>query len=207
MSERLAWVWRRLWLLPVLLLLVGFGYAVFMTEAGRFVSRPVDAPVPADLVASLGGGADTRTLKALALVQGGYAPRIFLTGPVDGRQQLLLDRGLPASAVLLDGRSAHSWDEAMNTYRLMLTHGWRSVLVVSDPPHMRRLAWTWEHVFVGSGLSFHLIPAPMPAWDPDHWWRQPWSKAYVEKELEKLMYYLFRYGSEGPQFDLPVWRH
>ncbi len=36
---------------------------------------------------------------------------------------------------------------------MMEARGWRRVLVVSDPYHMRRLSWTWRRVFEGSGLE------------------------------------------------------
>ena len=199
-------IWAGLWLLPVILLFLVLGGAFAYTEAGRFVSSPTDAPVASDVVVALGGEALRRGGKAGELWRHGLARRIFLAGPVDARVALLAGQGVPAVDILTDGRSRHSWDEAVNTFRLMTANGWTSVLVVSDPPHMRRLAWTWEHVFVGSGMTFRLIPAPMPGWDAGHWWRDAHSAAFVKSELGKLVFYLFRYGSEGPEFDLPTRR-
>ncbi len=72
---------------------------------------------------------------------------------------------------------------------LLETKGWRSVLVVSDPPHMRRLSWVWNKVFDGTEMSFYLIPAPMPLWNATHWWQQRSSATYVLRELIKLGYY------------------
>jgi len=203
MVDILFWLWRRIWLLPVLLMLFLLAGAAAYTEAGRFVSSPVDAPEQADLIAALGGESANRPKKAAELHAEGFAPRIFLTGPKDQRHDLLLREGVPAAAILLDGKSRHSWDEAINTYDLMRQNGWKRVLVVSDPEHIRRLSWTWEHVFGGSGMSFRLIPAAMPNWDATHWWRDPGSAAYVKLELEKLLYYFFRHGSEGPEYRLP----
>jgi uncharacterized SAM-binding protein YcdF (DUF218 family) len=48
----------------------------------------------------------------------------------------MLQQGVPFSAILTDGKSRHSWDEAVNTYLLMQANGWTSVLVVSDPPQL-----------------------------------------------------------------------
>ena len=203
MVDILFWLWRRIWLLPVLLMLFLLAGAAAYTEAGRFVSSPVDAPEQADLIAALGGESANRPKKAAELHAEGFAPRIFLTGPKDQRHDLLLREGVPAAAILLDGKSRHSWDEAINTYDLMRQNGWKRVLVVSDPEHIRRLSWTREHVFCGSGMSFRLITAAMPNWDATHWWRDPGSAAYVKLELEKLLYYFFRHGSEGPEYRLP----
>ena len=200
----LTWLWRRLWLLPVVLLILALGVSITISDLGRIMSSPEQAPAAADLIVPLGGDVHRRAGRAAELYRAGLAPRLFLAGPVDARVALLEDQGIPPSAILTDGKSRHSWDEAMNTFALMERNGWKTVLVVSDPPHLRRLSWTWEHVFVGSGMDFRLIAAPMPGWDAAHWWRDPGSAAYVKLEVEKLFYYLFRYGSDSPEYDLPA---
>lgn len=204
MTDTFYRLFRFLRFLPLVLLGLALAVVLFMTEAGRFFSSPTDEPAKADLIVVLGGGPIDRSVKGLELLRGGHAGHVFLAGPIDGRVRWFEGQGVPASAILADGKSRSSWDEAVNTYRLMEAKGWTSVLVVSDPPHLRRLSWTWEHVFVGSGMSFRLIPAPMPGWDAAHWWRDPGSAHYVKTELEKLVFYLFRYGSEGPEYELPA---
>lgn len=204
MSNWLAWLWRRLWLLPVVIVALAAGISMLITDLGRIMSSPEHGPAAADLIVPLGGDVYRRAGRAGELYQAGYAPRLFLAGPVDARVALLEGQGVPPAAILTDGKSRHSWDEAMNTFALMQANGWKTVLVVSDPPHLRRLAWTWEHVFVGSGMDFRLIAAPLPGWDAAHWWRNPVSAAYVKLEVEKLFYYLFRYGGESPEYDLPA---
>ena len=205
-NELLLTLWDRLWALPIIIVSLGLTGVIGYSEAGRFVSTPVDEPVRSDLVVSLGGEVRHRMRKAIQLWRTGFAPRIFITGHLAARLAFLADQGVPDTAILSNDKSRHSWDEAVNTYHLMKANGWKSVLVVSDPPHMRRLSWTWEHVFVGSGMSFRLIPAPMPGWDAAHWWRDPGSARYVKAELGKLVFYLFRYGSEGPEYELPTVR-
>lgn len=201
MTDGLAWLWQRLWLLPLVLLALLVVASIVMMNLGRLLSSPVSQPAPADLIVALGGGQGERERQASDLFMAQYASRIFLAGPEAGRSKKLVGQGVPAESILVDGKSRHSWDEAVNTFHLMKANGWRSVLVVSDPPHMRRLAWTWGQVFAGSGMTFRLIPALMPGWDAAHWWRVPGSKAYVESELEKLVYYVFRYMGAGPEFD------
>ena len=158
----LNWIWRRLWLLPVVIASLALAVSAAISNAGRWVSGAEGLPARADLIVPLGGDTIRRAAKAGELFKAGYAPRLFLAGPVDGRPALLKQQGIPAGAILTDGRSRHSWDEAINTFELMQAKGWKNVLVVSDPPHLRRLSWTWEHVFAGSGMDFRLIAAPMP---------------------------------------------
>lgn len=64
------------------------------------------------------------------------------------------------------------------------------VLVVSDPPHMRRLSWVWGRVFAGSGKEFVLVASEMEGWDAGHWWRTSQTAQFVFSEYIKIAYYL-----------------
>lgn len=183
----------------VMMLLCGM-----LTMAGRFVSKPSDTPVKGDLIVALGGDGGSRVREAQLLYAAGYAPRILLTGIEQGdplvrpaylewRAAFLVAHGVPADVMLFDSRSANSWEESRNTLALMQQKGWHSVLVVSDPPHMRRLSWVWRKVFADSGMMFRLIASPMPGWDAELWWHNEKSAQFVLMELIKLGYYLVTY--------------
>ena len=75
----------------------------------------------------------------------------------------------------------------------MEARGWRRVLVVSDPSHMRRLSWTWARAFDGSGLAYTLVASSPEFWQPDAWWRDEKSGAAVILEYIKLAYYLVKH--------------
>ena len=172
--------------------------------AGRYVSTPVDEAVKADLILSLGGDNGSRIRKAQHLYAEGYASRILLTGLEYGdphirsaylgwRAAYLKSKGVPINAILFDNRSGNTWEEAENTLALMRMEGWNRVLVVSDPPHMRRMSWVWAKVFHDSGMEYRLIASPMPGWEADVWWRNEKSAQYVLTELIKLAYYFVRH--------------
>lgn len=192
------WWWLLLALLCAALMLGSFALA------GRYVSTPVDEAVKADLILSLGGDNGSRIREAQRLYAEGYAPRILLTGIEYGdprvlstylgwRAAYLTSKGVPINSIVLDNRSGNTWEEAENTMALMRMKGWNRVLVVSDPPHMRRLSWVWAKVFHGSGLNYRLIASPMPEWEADVWWRDEKSAQYVLTELIKLVYYFVRH--------------
>ncbi|MEW5771876.1 MAG: YdcF family protein [Pseudomonadota bacterium] len=194
-------IWRR-WLLWGILTTLPLGVALSL--AGRFVSGPEDAPARADLIVALGGDGGNRVREVLRLYATNHAPRILLTGIESGdpltrpaylewRAKFLATQGVPASALLFDTRSGNTWEEAGNTLALMQQHGWHRVLVVSDPPHLRRLSWVWGEVFAHSGLEFRLVPSPMPGWEAGAWWRNEKSAQFVLMELIKLTYYLAKY--------------
>jgi uncharacterized SAM-binding protein YcdF (DUF218 family) len=192
---------RKLW--------IAFGATVFLVLAalafaGRFLAAPAEAPARADLVVALGGDGGSRVQTAADLYVQGLAPRVLLTGIDQGdaavrprflewRAALLVERGVPVSALLFDEVSANSWQEAGSVRALMLREGWTRVIVVSDPPHQRRLSWVWSRTFRESGLEYSLVAAGMPGWDARNWWRDERSAQFVLMELIKLAYYVFRY--------------
>lgn len=185
--------------------LLTLGLAVFaFIQAGRYISGPVDVAAKADLILALGGDAGARIEKAYKLYAAGYAPRVLLTGIENGtndarpnylnwRAAFLIERGVSRDAIHYDLVSRNTWEEAVNTRRLMEKNGWRTVLVVSDPPHMRRLSWVWGKVFDGSPMRYRLLPVPMPEWDAKRWWGNEYSARYMLLELIKIGYYRVAY--------------
>lgn len=160
------------------------------------------SPEKADLIILLGGGTGSRTQAAADIYKHGYASRIVLTGLENGyptarpvylewRARYLVDVGVPELALIFDRASSNTWQEAVNTMRLMQDMDLRRVIVVSDPPHMRRLSWVWTKVFAGSGKEFRLVAAPMLSWDAGHWWRNETTAQFVIMEYVKLVYYWF----------------
>jgi uncharacterized SAM-binding protein YcdF (DUF218 family) len=173
-------------------------YAV--SRAGYWLEAPARAPVRADAIVVLGGNDGDRAWRALGLYREGYSQRIVLTGLEHGRAsppanltwraEYLVARGVPKSALRFEIYSENSYQEATNVLELMRKQGWNSVIAVSDPPHMRRLAWTWERVFKGSGLRYALVSSAAQWWSPGSWWRDEHSGAFVISEYIKLAYYI-----------------
>jgi hypothetical protein len=139
----------------------------------------------------------------LELYRKGFAPRVLLTGPdnhsktrsayLDFRARYLVENGVPAEALLFDRSSRNSWQEAQNALALMRQRKLRRVLVVSDPPHLRRLSWVWGKAFEGSGMEFVLVASEMDDWEAGHWWRTSAGAQFVFGEYIKLAYYLVQY--------------
>jgi uncharacterized SAM-binding protein YcdF (DUF218 family) len=109
------------------------------------------------------------------------------------RARYLVEEGVPDKAILFDRAAKNSWQEAANALALMQAQNLQRVLVVSDPPHMRRLSWVWGKVLEGSGKEFVLVASDMDDWDAGHWWRTSASAQFVFGEYIKLAYYLAQY--------------
>jgi uncharacterized SAM-binding protein YcdF (DUF218 family) len=179
-------------------LLAGGACAMFL-HAGDFLEAPAQAPVPADLIVSLGGDGGQRAQKAIDLYRAGFGSHVLITGmyaltareySAEWRARMMRAQGVPAKALLYDASAVNSWEEAVYTLHLMRRHGWDRVVVVSDPPHLRRLEWTWSRVFEGSGKKFVLVASNMRDWDADSWWKERRSAQFVAREFVKLAYYI-----------------
>lgn len=175
--------------------------ALAFVSAGAFLASPPGTPVKADAIIALGGDSGYRAMEVGRLFRAGWAPRVLITGleasPPESRSHylnwramVLADSGVPPASMLFDAESVSSWDEAANTRKLMEARGWNRVLVVSDPPHLRRLDWTWRKAFAGSNLEYVLIAAPSAWWNADEWWRNEFAAKFVAQEVVKLAYYI-----------------
>lgn len=206
-QRRFAWP-------PVLLLALCLGLAgvaVFLW-LGRWVASGAAAPVQANVIVALGGDYDHRTTQAAQLYRAGYAPFVMLTAVEvappqartdhpethpethpDWRVNVLSGAGVPAENLVLDSTATTSFEEATATLALMQARGWLTALVVSEPPHMRRLDWVWGKVFAGSGKRYILVATEPPWWDADRWWLNHDSRQFVLNELSKLAYYFIKY--------------
>lgn len=181
--------------------------AFFMTlNLGNWLSSPAGQPMQADVIVSLGGDEGGRVVTALSLYQAGYAKHILLTGvaPADSnsrrnytewRSKYLIENGVPETALLFDSEARNTMQEAIKTTQLLKNNAWNSALVVSDPPHMRRLKQYWQPIFDKQALQLHLIQTRTPNWNPQRWWQnQKWAQ-FCLKELAKLIYYTYKYSN------------
>ena len=112
-----------------------------------------------------GGGYQERVKQAVDLYRAGYAPRmIFSSGFVFAFQEaevmksLAVANGVPESAILLETQAANTRDNVVLSDRILHANGWRSILLVSSPYHMRRALLTWRR----AAPDVEVTPAPVP---------------------------------------------
>jgi len=151
-------------------------------------------------------GEDYRTDYALRLSKQGYGKMLFFTGGwcrIHGyrhgehAQERSLAQGIPADAIAFDDSSVTStYQEAEKLKEWMMARSTtpvRSVIVVSDPFHMRRARWTYRKVL---GRNIEVQMAPVPFEETSYrrrWWTDRASRKNVRDEYKKLVYYVFRY--------------
>jgi len=163
---------------------------------------------PADVIHVI-AGEDYRTDYAIQLYRQGYGKQIFFTGGwcifhnlyhgQHGRD-LALEQGVPPEAIAIDDTNVTStYSEAVRLKEFIATSTVpvKSVIVVSDPFHMRRARLTYQWV-LGDGVNVQMAPIPFDLTPyRRYWWTDEGSWQYVRNEYVKIVYYYARYRLSG----------
>lgn len=159
---------------------------------------------PVDIIHVIAGD-DYRTDYAIQLYKQGYTKYIFFTGGwckyhgyyhgAHGKE-LALRGGVPEEAIIYnDSLVTSTYDETtlLKTWISESPIHISSVIVVSDPFHMRRARWTTQHL-MGDEVDILMAPVPFDQTPyKQQWWTDSISKNYVKNEYIKSIYYFFRY--------------
>lgn len=140
-----------------------------------------DAPVASDAIVILGDDNydGDRAARAAELLKAGWAPRIIASGRYLRRyasiaeleEHDLIDRGVPASAIVpLAHRAENTREEAIVISQLLLSRGWKRILLVTSNYHTRRSLYICARTFP-PGTVLRGVPARDSEYDPDNWWR------------------------------------
>jgi uncharacterized SAM-binding protein YcdF (DUF218 family) len=124
-----------------------------------------------------GGGYQERVKHAVDLYTRGFGDHlVFSSGyafafrEAEMMRDLAVGHGVPASAITLEPHAATTYENVTRSRDILAERGWRRILLVSSPYHMRRASLTWERV----APEITVIPAPVPqsqfyqsAWGPN----------------------------------------
>lgn len=162
--------------------------------AGAVLAAPAEAPRAVDAVVVLGGdpGTGGRYARGRDLVLAGYSKRLMLVYP-SAAQVKDAQASVPGVEIVDSTQGPGSWGEAIAVRERMQAGGLRSVMVVSDPPHMLRLRYTWGSVLRGTSLRYTLVATSPPWWPGWRWWSNRQASDFVGNEVLKLGYYVVKY--------------
>jgi uncharacterized SAM-binding protein YcdF (DUF218 family)/glycosyltransferase involved in cell wall biosynthesis len=100
-----------------------------------------------------GGGYQERVKQAVDLYNSGYAPRmIFSSGYVfafpeaEVMRDLAIANGVRPEAIILEKQATNTLGNVMGARQILSANGWRRILLVSSPYHMRRAMLTWHRM-------------------------------------------------------------
>ena len=180
--------WRiRLWAVIVL------AAAVFLAYAGRMLV--VDAPERSDVIVVLAGETDRRPVRALQLLDRGYAHKMILNVPAGAKiyefTQLQLAQkyiqNLPEAAAIsicpIEGLSTR--DEARDVEECLAREGGKRVLLVTSDFHTRRALSIFRHEVPDK--IFSVAATTDETQFGTRWWtHRQWAKTFVDEGLRWL---------------------
>jgi uncharacterized SAM-binding protein YcdF (DUF218 family) len=159
---------------------------------------------PADVIHVI-AGPDYRTEYGIQLYKQGYGRQVFFTGGwcslhnenhgQRGKERAV-QQGVPSEAISLnDSKVTSTYSEVVRLREFIAQSQVpiKSVIVVSDPHHMRRARWTYRQV-LDHQISIQMAPVPF-ALSPyrNRWWTDGESRIMVRDEYLKFLYYIARY--------------
>lgn len=169
-------------------------YGSLLNAAGRFLIVR-DRLEPGDAIIVLSGARrDERVRQAAELYRAGYAPLVILSGgeemagisiPELQRRQALA-HGIPASALLLEGNSTSTAEQAEMLRPILEGRRARRALVVTSSFHTRRTRYLFAKVFRGSAVEIRVYPVQQDFYSPVQWWTREQDTEIVVLEYIKL---------------------
>ncbi len=172
-------------LAPVLLVAFFYPETILCLDSGKNVS--------ADVIVVLGGGVhEQRADRAAELFQQHAAPRILITGAGDDEinRLILLQKGVPATAIEVEGDSMTTRENAEFSLKRLSAENVHRVILVTSWYHARRALKTFEHY--APDLKFYSRPSYF-AFERDEWPHHG-SGRRMRLEFIKLPGYWLRYG-------------
>lgn len=158
-----------------------------------------------DAIIVLEGDLLVRVKEGARLYKEGWAPLIVLSGgdekqpkyAIPAKRMLphLLKEGVPEAHVIMEEKSLHTRDQAVEIMKLAKQHGWKSIIIVASHYHQYRAFLTFLKAMREANLELLLINAP--ARDL-RWWEKTGRGLRVDNlavELEKIDKYRDELGN------------
>ena len=173
----------------ILLLVLLVGAAYFFPQDILTVDSGM---AKADVIIVLGGGSHERPLRAAELFREKAAPRIIVTGEGDDEinRELLIQGGVPATVIQVEGKSQTTRENAEFTIKLLRAEKIHSAILVTSWYHSRRALKTFEHF--APDIKFYSRPSYFAFARAD--WRKLGIIKRMRLEFLKLPGYWIRYG-------------
>ncbi len=168
-----------------------------------------DRITPADAVVVLGGGIDVRPFVAADLYAKGLVKKVLLseveegrsvnigavTGHTEGNRKVLLELGVPESAIETFGKANKNTREEAVSLKDWTDRNVVSALIIpTEIFAARRVRWMFRREFAGTGVRIEV-----PSFDPQRlytrveWWKTEDGMLAFQNEILKYFYYRLKY--------------
>ena len=179
----------------LIVLLVLILVIIFFT-AGKYLDI-TQKPIKSDLIICLGGGGSKRIQKSMDLYNEGYSEQklLLLVGKSDTYKKYVMEY-YPETRYIVSAHYNSTAKEIRFIKKYMAENHYKSVIIVSDPPHTRRIKILtdlisvkndekFSYVFVSSGVSW---------WHKNKYYQNPQAFYFAFSEILKIPYTYLYYG-------------
>ena len=152
-----------------------------------------EKPVKSDIVVCLGGGTIDLVKKSIELFEEGYADKqVFLLLGESWYNQPYIKQNYPAMHILIDESPKNTKEEVLFIKKYLKKHGYRSALIVTDPPHSRRVSLLTSLLSVegDENMIYYMIGSDVQWWDAGQYYMNEHARNSVMHESIKILYHL-----------------
>ncbi len=191
------------------LILVVFFIIFSIVNLGKFLDV-TQKPSSSDVIVCLSGSAGYRIKKALSLYQKGYSKsdKIIFTGSPTMKMKLadgtycknqiryLKKEGVSSKNIIYIRNLYNTMQEILAVKSYLLDHNMKSVLIVSDAAHSRRIIFLANNIakFDTLDLKIKVIASNTPWWDREHYYKNKKGINFAVLEIVKIPYNYIKYG-------------
>lgn len=176
-------------LLTVLLIFV-------FLNLGRFLDV-TEEPVTSDIIVCLGGGTVDRVKKSIALLEEGYAKKqLFLLIGESWYNQPYIAKNHPGISLTIEEGPKNTREEVLFIKEYMKKYGYKSALIVTDPPHSRRVSFLTSLVSIKGDekMTFHIVGSDVKWWNKEQYYLNERAKGAAKNESMGILYSVIAYG-------------
>ncbi len=171
-----------------ILLLLSF---VFL-NLGKWIDV-TEKPMKADIIVCLGGGTIDRVKKSIELLEGGYSEKeVFLLIGESWYNQPYIKKNYPDMNIVIDESPKNTKEEVLFIKQYMKKHGYKSALVVTDPPHSGRVKLLTSLIWVegDENMTFAMIGTEVKWWDAEEYYKSERARGFVMHEVMGMVFHL-----------------
>lgn len=182
---------KRVVVLVVLMALMTLG----VLNLGRFLDVTQE-PVKSDIIVCLGGGTIERVQKSITLLEQGLADKKLLLLGESWYNQPYIRKNHSDITLLIDESPKNTKEEVLFIKTYMKEHGYSSALIVTDPPHARRVRLLTSLLSTkgDEAMDFHLASSGVKWWNAEHYYTNKRAVSAAKNESLKLLYSVVAYG-------------
>ncbi len=179
---------RIILILIFLLLLLSF---IFL-NLGKWIDI-TKKPIKSDLIVCLGGGTVERVKKSIGLFESGYSTKsVFILLGESWYNQPYIKKNHPELSLIIDESPKNTLEEVQFIKKYMNDNSYKSVLIVTDPPHSKRVSLLTSLVSVegDENMTFHFVSSSVKWWDKECYYENKHARNSVWHESIRTLYHL-----------------